>query len=242
VPAESQGYSAVMQLAGANARSTIGPSCLSARRAAVDKSLGRGVPSGPSNTRRKPFVPDTESTSDLIQLAQSGDAAALDRLIQRQIPSLRRWATGRLPRWARDLSDTQDLVQDTTLRVLGRLRDFRPQHEGALKAYLRQAILNEIRDQIRRAERRPHVEELHDDMPSALTSPLDDAIGLEAVERYEAALASLDEDDRAAVVSRIELGTPYGELAVTLGKASPDAARMAVQRALVRLATRMSGQ
>ena len=149
-------------------------------------------------------------------------------------------ATGRLPRWARDLSDTQDLVQDTTLRVLGRLRDFRPQHEGALRAYLRQAILNEIRDQIRRAERRPHVQELHDDMPSALTSPLDDAIGQEAVERYEAALASLDEDDRAAVVSRSSWALRTVNWAATLGKPSPDAARMAVQRALVRLATRMS--
>jgi RNA polymerase sigma-70 factor (ECF subfamily) len=185
-------------------------------------------------------VPDTESTSDLIERVQSGDAAALDRLMQRQIPSLRRWATGRLPRWARAVSDTQDIVQDTTLRVLGRLREFKPQHEGALTAYLRQAILNEIRDQIRRAERQPHVQELHEDMPSALTSPLDDAIGVEAVERYEAALASLDEDDRAAVVSRIELGTPYGELAAALGKSSPDAARMAVQRALVKLATRMA--
>ena len=39
------------------------------------------------------------------------------------------------------------------------------------------------------------------------------------------ALARLTEDDRRAIVLRVELGYDYSELAVELGKSSPDAPR-----------------
>jgi RNA polymerase sigma-70 factor (ECF subfamily) len=58
-------------------------------------------------------------------------------------------------------------------------------------------------------------------------------------ERYEAALASLSDDDREAIVARVELGGTYEEVAAALGKPTADAARMAVGRALLRLAEAM---
>ena len=69
-------------------------------------------------------------------------------------------------------------------------------------------------------------------------SPLEEAIGREAVERYERALARLKPEERAAIVAKVELGCSYGELAEALGKPTPDAARKAAQRALLRLAER----
>jgi DNA-directed RNA polymerase specialized sigma24 family protein len=42
------------------------------------------------------------------------------------------------------------------------------------------------------------------------------------------------------VISRVEFDLSYAELADVLGKRSPDAARMAVVRALVRLAEEMN--
>ena len=71
-------------------------------------------------------------------------------------------------------------------------------------------------------------------------SPLDRAIGQEAVARYEAALGRLSQEDREAIVTRLELDCSYEETARMLGKPSPDAARMAVSRALVRLAEEMT--
>jgi RNA polymerase sigma-70 factor, ECF subfamily len=68
---------------------------------------------------------------------------------------------------------------------------------------------------------------------------LDMAIGEEAVERYEAALARLRPEEREAIVARVELDGSYQDVAVALGKPSVDAARMAVSRALLRLADEM---
>src|SRR5262245_280133 len=95
-----------------------------------------------------------ERTLELLTRVHSGDAAALERLLARCLPPLRRWAHGRLPRYARDMQDTADLVQDTIVSALRRLGKFEPKHEGALQAYLRQALHNRITDIIRKKARR----------------------------------------------------------------------------------------
>jgi len=181
-----------------------------------------------------------ETTLDLVQLAKGGDQAALERLLARCVPPLRRWASGRLPRWTRDLMDTDDLVQETVFRAVNRIGAFEPRHEGALQAYLRQAVMNRIRDEVRRKMRTPAQESLDDRYEHQAASPLDEAIGHEAVERYEAALSRLRPEDREAIIARVEMESSYDAVAQALGKPSPDAARMAVSRALVRLAEEMS--
>jgi RNA polymerase sigma-70 factor (ECF subfamily) len=70
-------------------------------------------------------------------------------------------------------------------------------------------------------------------------SPLEQAIGREAVERYERALQRLRPEEREAIIGRIEMGHSYEELAEALGKPTADAARKAAQRALVRLVEEM---
>src|SRR5262245_3323365 len=82
----------------------------------------------------------SDTTYDLLERAKGGDAEALNGLFARHIPTLRRWATGRLPQWTRDISDTQDLVQETVLQVFKRVESFEPRGAGALQAYLRQAV------------------------------------------------------------------------------------------------------
>ena len=71
-------------------------------------------------------------------------------------------------------------------------------------------------------------------------SPLEQAIGTEAVERYERCLAKLRAKDREAVIGRIEMGLSYDELADLLEAPSTDAARKATERALVKLAEAMT--
>jgi RNA polymerase sigma-70 factor (ECF subfamily) len=179
---------------------------------------------------------EAESTFQLLDRARTGDAAALDLLFARYLKPLQRWASGRLPRWARNAADTHDLVQDTLLSAFKQIGRFEPQREGSFRAYLRQAIMNRIRDELRRAGTRPAAATFDEAQHAHGVSPLDHAIGLETFERYEAGLATLEADEREAIIGRVELGQTYEQLAVGLGKPSPDAARMAVVRALVKLA------
>lgn len=183
---------------------------------------------------------EAESTLQLLQRARAGDRAAVDALMARYLPRLRRWASGRMPIWARDVADTDDIVQEAVLRTFARIGDFEPRREGALQAYLRQAILNRIRDELRRAGGRPPSIELSPDSPDPGASPFEHAVGAETAERYEAALFTLSDDDREAIIARVELGGSYEEVAFALGKRTADAARMAVGRALLRLAESMN--
>jgi RNA polymerase sigma factor (sigma-70 family) len=181
------------------------------------------------------------STLSLLTRAKAGDQDALDDLFARYLPLLSRWARGRLPLWVRDASDTQDLVQETLLQTFKKIEGFEHRGEGAFQAYLRQAVMNRIRDCMRKAHRRPEREELDEQAPDTALSPLEAAIGSEALEQYDAALERLDDDDRELVVARVELGLSYAEVAAATGKPTPNAARMAVSRALVKLAQEIRG-
>jgi RNA polymerase sigma-70 factor (ECF subfamily) len=185
-----------------------------------------------------------ESTLTLLTRARAGDPAAMDDLFARQLPGLRRWASGRLPRWARSNADTQDLVQDTLVAAFKKIDGFDHRGVGALRAYLRQAVMNRIRDELRRTARRPPDLALDDqvhDAPAPGPSPFDATVDAEIAARYAAALPLLSEDDQDLVVARMELQMSYDEIAAASGKPSANAARMAVSRALLKLAEAMRG-
>src|SRR5262245_33544052 len=74
------------------------------------------LPAGNPQSEREVFTP--EATVELLALVREGDRAALDRLLERCIPALRRWARGRLPQSARSMNDTGDLVQDAVIGAL----------------------------------------------------------------------------------------------------------------------------
>ena len=139
------------------------------------------------------------------------------------------------------MRDTEDLVQETLAQTLKHIDSFEHRHEGALQAYMRQALLNRVRDEVRRVNRYPAVGGLDDADQHAVqaASPLEEAIGSQAMERYEAALGRLREEERQLIQARVEMQQSYQEIASAHGKASADAARMAVSRALVRLAEEM---
>jgi RNA polymerase sigma factor (sigma-70 family) len=177
-----------------------------------------------------------EATIELLERAKRGDDTALDTLLQRCIPVLRRWARGRLPQSARGMQETADLVQDAVFSAMRRLDAFEARHQGALQAYLRLAVMNRIRDVIRQQKRRPQQVELPDALEAKGVSALEQVIGSENVDRYDAAVQRLKPEDREAIIGRLELQHSYEELAVVLNKPSAAAARMAVMRAMKRLA------
>jgi RNA polymerase sigma factor (sigma-70 family) len=197
-----------------------------------------------SGSSRKPDPTDGGTASGgLVDRAQAGDTRALSALFKRQGDQLRRWARGRLPQWARSLYDTADLVQETLLQTFRRIDQFENRGRGALQSYLRQAVINRIRDEVRKVKRRPISSldedavdvEAHDPMPDQLT------LDAEQERKYKAALALLTEEERMLVVGRIELGYNYDQLALVINRATPAAARMAARRAMLKLAKKMSG-
>jgi RNA polymerase sigma factor (sigma-70 family) len=194
-------------------------------RRTVTEQGSRAAPSGAA----------AESTIDLLTRAQAGDRDALDRVFAREIPPLVRWARGRLPGWAREMVDTDDLVQDTVTNTLRRIDSFEWRHDAALQAYLRQAVLNRIRNEIRRAVRHPRPEAADSGIEDPGASPLETLIGAQDLAAYDEALAALSESEREAVIGRVELGMSYAELAAAQQRPSADAARMAVGRALLKL-------
>jgi RNA polymerase sigma factor (sigma-70 family) len=152
-----------------------------------------------------------ESTQNLVNLACDGDELAKRRLMDRCLPPLQRWAHGRLPHYARGLADTDDLVQGTLMRTLQRLDTIEMRGTGSFVAYLRQCLLNAVRDEVRRANRWP--ERPDGEAALEVAAPLPDPA---ALLDYERALSLLPEPKRDAVILRIEFGMTFAEVAAEL--------------------------
>ena len=215
-----------------------------ASAAAAELILGPGriisLP-GTSPTPANMADPPAESSFALLLRAKSGDERAREMLFARYLPRVRRWAHGRLPANSRSLLNTDDLAQEVLCRAVISLENFEPHHEGAFQAFLRQIMLNRVRDEVRNSKRRPMGEALEEDEHVASApSPMELAIGGETLERYEASLQRLKPQERELVVARCELDFSNEEIAVLFHKPTPAAARVAVARALVRLAEEMA--
>ena len=195
----------------------------------------------PRSAPGRPDSFDALATSRLLALARAGDRAAIDALFARYFPWLRSWSKGRLPRWARGVIDTSDLVQDVLMHTFTRLAPFESKGAGALRAYLRVAVDNRIRDEMRTAGRRPVLTSLEQagQPPGGERSPLQQVIDDETWARYLSGLKSLTQRERRLVVGRLELEYSYKQLAAIDDRRTPDAARMAVKRALARLSEAM---
>lgn len=190
----------------------------------------------PSPGRGIPPLPATSSGQLLLQ-ARLGDTNALGRLISRYLPRLRHIAHRRLPRWVRTAADTADVVQDAVARMLARFRSLDLPDADAFAAYLGESVRNRIRDEHRRFARRG----AHDPLTEAADaspSPLDEQIARDLETRYFTALARLNPLDRYLIVGHVELDYSHDQLGHMTGR-TRNAARMALQRALARLADEM---
>ena len=181
-----------------------------------------------------------ESSLDVIARARDGEPIAARVLLERTVGPLRDWARRRLPDYARGGANTEDIVQDVVLRALGRIDQFEHRTVDGLQAYLRESVRNRIRDEIRRVSLRGVPAEIHEEEVTDTTqSPLEALILRERSEKYIAALRTLRPEDRLAIIFRLEHRWSLQVIANKLGKPTPDAARMAVVRAMKRLAEAM---
>ncbi|HLG58634.1 MAG TPA: RNA polymerase sigma factor [Vicinamibacterales bacterium] len=196
----------------------------------------------PEEPSRPNSTAPAHSSGELLGRARGGDSRALSALLTRHGRRLRLWARGRLPQWARSVYDTADIVQDALLHTFRRMDKFEDRGRGALGAYLRQAVTNRICDEVRKVSRRPiaESEEAALNLAGGGASPFDSALSAEQERSYKQGLAALSEDERVLIVGRIELGYNYEQLALIAKRSTPEAARVAVRRALLKLAEVMS--
>jgi RNA polymerase sigma-70 factor, ECF subfamily len=185
--------------------------------------------------------PESETSFQLLLRARAGDREALERLCAIYLPRLHRWARGRLPPGARGPLDTGDVVQEVLIKALARLSLFEPRAEWSFQKYLRNALKHRLIDLARHARRHPAPDALDSGSPDDdQRSPLEMLIGAEGIERYETALLRLKVSDQRAIVARCEWDMSYTEITELLGKPNVNATRVAIHRALVRLAQEMA--
>ncbi len=136
--------------------------------------------------------PDAESTFRLLERARAGDEAATNQLFARHVRPLQRWASGRLPKWARDVTDTDDLVQETLLQTFKRI--------GAVRAPRRRRAASVSASGGPESDPRgaaPEGAAARSDRPERRSKPTATCrrssrrSASEAIERYETALARL---------------------------------------------------
>lgn len=179
---------------------------------------------------------DRDSTIQLLQSVRDGSADALERLISRYLPRLRTWTHRRLPAWARHFSDTEDLVQETALRTIRNLHTFEMRDNASLRAYMKRAVQNRVRDELKRALRHPQGDLLlAGDTETDSPSPADQAIARENLRRCRIALARLRPADRDLILAAASGVRNPVALAARTGRPSGAAARVALARALTRL-------
>ena len=199
----------------------------------------------PPSRHRDDRPDDPSSEQLLLDRFLAGSDAGINGFFARYAPWLRRWGRGRLPQWARNGTSTSDLVQEVLHRTYLRLDWFESKHVGALKAYLRSALENRVRDELRRATRRL---DIHRELsPAEPVRPCEDATpqyrhlrNEEMWKQYRDGLKGLKDRDRRLIVGRAELGYSYEQLAAIEGLPSADAARKALKRAVIRLSAAMT--
>ena len=184
-----------------------------------------------------------ERSSELLGRARRGERSAVDALFARLFPWLRRRARGRLPGWARGFVDTSDVVQDVLLHTMRRIAGFESASSVAFRAYLLRAVDHRVQNEMRRVGRRDTWGGLEADTLAAgdEASQLQQLIDGDAWQRYLRALQRLKPRERRLIVGRAELGYSFKQLALIDDRASAEAARKALRRALVRLSEEMGG-
>ncbi len=177
-------------------------------------------------------APADWTTERLLSRCRDGDGQARNLLVARVQPLLQRFARGRVPGLLRHQQDTADLVQLTWLKALDRIPEFQSRHPGAFFAYLREILLNALRESMRR--HRP-LQDIERTPEAEFDASMPAGVAPEDWLAYEQSLARLDEAQRAMVLMRFEFGMSYPEIGLELGQ-SPDAVRVRVNRALARMA------
>jgi RNA polymerase sigma-70 factor (ECF subfamily) len=194
---------------------------------------------------------DLDTTLTLVSAAQRGDPRALNDLVGRYLPLVRRIVLLRMGRPLRMLAEVEDLVQEALIRILRGIGRFEHRSEGSFRNWLAKCVRCEVADRTRDASRRKRGTNRvrrFSDFDSTLASsilaagqpsPSDIARGAELAERIDEALLEIPQGHRELVILRVACGMSFEEIAAELGISRPETARVAFHRVLARLRKRV---
>lgn len=184
-----------------------------------------------------------QQTLLLIRRTRAGDGDAGNELFLRYAKPLERFVRARVHQTA----DADEVLQEAQMRAVAAVHapsGFEYRGIGSFWAFLRQIARNMIIEQARRGGRRGRMAVLPDESWNAPKAPqapiLSKLIGKEQLDAFERALEKESEQHRNAVLMRLELNLGYREIAAECRFPGEDAARMAIHRALERIAQEMS--
>lgn len=183
-----------------------------------------------------PILDSTEETTEfLLRRVRAGDAPARERLIARFLPLLRRWAHGRLPALARDLTDTDDLVQVTLVRVLKQAERLNTAVPAAFWPICAAPCSTCCATRSGAAAGAANRSNLASLWPMAVLRRWSRQSVANASNVNEMALEALAPRNRELVIMRLEFDMTYEDIAIEV-QSTPDAVRMAIRRAVAALA------
>ncbi len=192
----------------------------------------------------------TDASAELIARATSGDALAVEELLERHLPLLRGYLARNASQRVLDRESVTDLAQSVCREVLERLRDRRLvfQGEAQFRQWLYRAAIMKMmaRNRFWTAERREAGREMAvrpasgapsvDEPPAPVCTPSEDAAMHEELGRFENAFASLPTDSREIILLHHVEGLAHAEIATRRG-ITESHSRTLLARALARLAT-----
>jgi RNA polymerase sigma-70 factor (ECF subfamily) len=164
--------------------------------------------------------PDAPQTEQLLQRAKSGDAAAVNDLLNRHRDALRRLVELRLDPAIKRRVDASDIVQDVLVEANRRLNDYLVDPAMPFHLWLRHMAKDRLIDAHRRhrqAQRRSTDREQPLVAPGAVDqstielaaqlrdrelTPAAAATWQETLRRFQAAVEQLDETDREVILMR----------------------------------------
>ena len=174
----------------------------------------------------------SDSDRTLLFKAREGDGGALAELLARSRPSLERYVQARVLGAARGTCETEDVVEETTLRALQKLEHFEWRDERSFQRWLCAIAQRVILEHARRRRRLPGQLGQEPAAPTLAASRL--LRREERFRRLEGALDGLSDSHREVIfLARIE-GLKIREIAERLGR-SPEAVKKLLSRGLEKL-------
>lgn len=182
---------------------------------------------------------------DQLELARRGDEAALQEILQRNLPGLRAFVRLQCGPALTARESPSDLVQSVCREVLQHLDAVDTGGEAGFRRWLYTTAMRKIRNraafwQAERRDRRretpqePATERALAEVCRTLSTPSALAQGNELVERVEVAFGQLSEDEREVILLARVLGHGHQQIAELTGR-SAGACRVLLHRALGRL-------
>lgn len=140
--------------------------------------------------------------------------------------------------------DDSDIVQETLFKATAQLGQFQGRSDAEMKAWLREILLNQIKDNVRFHARQQRDVGLEQFMPmaevhssgSSASAVLRDG---ESRERIWKAINELSEDQKTVIIMRLQTNSDFGEIGEKMHR-SADAVRMLWGRALVILGQKLT--